>query len=59
MTPVLLYFQGRRRNTVYYASHQTYTMCRQAIEFMYIEKFRSESLTESASTLLRSSARSS
>ena len=40
LTPMLLYFQGRKRNTVYYASNQTYRDCRQAIESTYTEKFR-------------------
>lgn len=40
LTPMLLYFQGRKRNTAYYASNQTYRDCRQAIEFTYTEKFR-------------------
>jgi hypothetical protein len=39
LTPLLLYFQGRRRTTVYHASHQTYTLCRQSIEFIYTAKF--------------------
>jgi len=39
LTPLLLYFQGRRRTTVYHASHQTYTICRQSIEFIYTAKF--------------------
>ena len=39
LTPILLYFQGRRRTTVYHASHQTYTICRQSIEFIYTAKF--------------------
>ena len=39
LTPILLYFQGRRRTTVYNASHQTYTLCRQSIEYIYTAKF--------------------
>jgi hypothetical protein len=39
LTPILLYFQGRRRTTVYHASHKTYTICRQSIEFIYTAKF--------------------
>jgi hypothetical protein len=40
ITPMLLYFGGRRRNTVHYASHQTYSLCRQSIEQMYTSKFQ-------------------
>jgi hypothetical protein len=40
MNPVLLYFGGRKRNTVHYASHQTYSLCRQSIEQMYTAKIR-------------------
>lgn len=40
ITPMLLYFGGRKRNTVHYASHQTYSFCRQSIEQMYTSKFQ-------------------
>lgn len=39
--PILLYFQGRRRTTVYHGSHHTYNMARREIEFLFIEQFRS------------------
>ena len=40
LTPMLLYFQGKRRTTVQMGSHQTYTLCRQVIEHLYVRQFR-------------------
>jgi hypothetical protein len=40
LTPTLLYFAERQRNTAYQASHATYNLNRRAIETLYTGRFR-------------------